>query len=174
MHSKSTFSIKLYLLSTITTSKKKSKRSPHIKYSAHRSSSTHNSKKTTPRRKCKEIRLHDYMQYLFNNKRNLQTTVNQVNYPFSIFFEPLDYSSTVNNKSIFEQMPPPMLPTMQRITIVRMIPRLCTPEQKSTVPPMFQFFQSIEPLLNAKCDESPIRNRQIPALPFEILSNSFL
>lgn len=71
-------------------------------------------------------------------------------------------------------MLPPMLPAMQRITILRMIPRLCTPEQKSTVPPMFQFFQSIEPLLNAKCDESPIRNRQIPTLALKILSDSFV
>ena len=174
MHSKSTFSIKLYLLSTITTSKKKSKRPPHIKYSARRSSSTHNSNKTTPLRKCKEIRLHDYMYYLFNNKRNLQTTVNQVNYAFSIFFEPLDYPSTVNNKSIFEQMLPSMPPAMQRITILRMIPRLCTREQKSMVPRMFQFLQSIEPLLNAKCGQSPIRNREIPTLGSKILSDSFL
>ena len=36
---------------------------------------THNWKKKTAGTKCKEIRLHDDMQYLFSNKRNLQTTL---------------------------------------------------------------------------------------------------
>ena len=68
----------------------------------------------------------------------------------------------------------PMPPVMQRTTIFRMMPRLCALEQKSTVLPMFQFLQTIEPFLNAKCDELHIRNGQIAALPFEVFSYNFL